>query len=161
MVCCFVYCISCCALLFGFEVCVCFTVSAESSAAKQFAESLPKEDLPRVSMTLQYWVHDPFILGNDHFFWGQKESPGVGEPPSSWEALVEATWTEDPWELCSRNPRNTPSGAYWEMPTPCKVATLLQGSLKDLHFLQPFETCGFFNKIRLETTIYKLHCSGV
>ena len=36
-----------------------------------------------------------------------------------------------------------------------------QGSLKDLHFACPFETRCFFNtKIRLDTTIYKLQCSG-
>ena len=38
---------------------------------------------------------------------------------------------------------------------------LCQGSLKD-SILQPFDTCCFFNtKITVETTIYKLQCSGV
>ena len=37
-----------------------------------------------------------------------------------------------------------------------------QGSLKDLPILPPFEACGFFNtKMKDETTIYKLQCSGV
>ena len=29
-----------------------------------------EKPFPGVSMTLQTWVHDPFILGNDHMFKG-------------------------------------------------------------------------------------------
>ena len=36
-----------------------------------------KYELPGVSMTLQKWVHDPFLLGNDPIFKGSWRPPGI------------------------------------------------------------------------------------
>ena len=47
------------------------------------------KELPRVSMTLKKWVHDPLIWGNDPIFIRVMETPAtqVAAPNSSWDQI--------------------------------------------------------------------------
>ena len=75
----------------------CARVLFDFFASPTLGEDFPRKWLGPVSMTLEKWVHDPFILGNDPFVKGHGDSRCVFfecVPDSRWVLIFHANGRE-------------------------------------------------------------------